>query len=508
MPRVHIRKYLKEDPNMKRIATLMLALMMLLSLAPLAIADEPVRIIAYTSTSAGGFPADLESNYVYQQILDRTGVAFEVIYLDEYDVALNARIMGEEEWHMASMKSATNLVTYASQEMLLPLTDYAEELKVIYDKYGYDTDISSLYYDGVQYGIPAAKAISDYYYMILVRQDINEKYNLTVPTTVPELYDYCLKIKDIDINDDGQANTIPFTGWTGNNGFTAITAPFGVFLGNKVILDAEGKASNTLLAPRMKEALEWVKKFWDAGLVDAEVFTTNTNVKANVVACNVGVAAMPWSNILKQSYVDQYKAVKPDAHYTWIGALTDGQGGDPVYAIAENEKFSGSKFAINVDCTEEEIEAIWKVLHYFCTDEGMMLAYQGQENVHWVYDENGDVRPTDKSADANFVHAYQILGRYDAFYLKAKFPEAQEAVAFGLATPKLIVYNGNVICPEDYNLADLDAYVKEQIIAFIKGERALDQWDAFIQELYDAYDFQTWLDICEEQLVAQGIAKE
>ncbi|MBR5231467.1 MAG: hypothetical protein IKW00_04395 [Clostridia bacterium] len=492
---------------MKRIVTLMLAIMMVLSMAAFAQAEEPIRIVCYTDTNANGFPADLESNYVYQQILDRTGVAFEVIYLDEYDVALNARIMGEEEWHMASMKSATNLVTYASQEMLLPLTDYADDLKVAYERYGYDTDIPSLYYDGVQYGIPAAKAISDYYYLILVREDINQKYNLTTPTTVPELYDYCKALKAIDVNEDGQDNTIPFTGWTKNNGFTAITAPFGVFLGNKVILDAEGKASNTLLAPRMKEALEWVRKFWADGLVDAEVFTGDSNVKANVVACNVGVAAMPWSNILKAKYVEQYKAVKPDAQYGWIGALTDGKGGDPVYAIAEYEKYTGAKFVINEACTEEEIEAIWKVLRYFCTDEGMMLVYQGQENVHWVYDENHEVALTSRNGEANFVHAYQILGRDDAVYLKGKFPEAKEAIAFGLATPKLIVYNGNVVCPEDYNLADLDAYVNEEMIKFIKGERALEEYDAFIKELYDAYDFQTWLDICEEQLQAQNIAK-
>lgn len=507
MPRVHIRNIKKEDPKMKRIVTLMLAIMMVLSMASFAQAEEPVRIVAYTSTSAGGFPADLESNYVYQQILEKTGVAFEMIYLDEFEISLNARIFGGDTWHMAHMKTAADLVTYASQECLLPLTDYAEELKVIYETYGYDTDIASLYYDGVQYGIPAAKAISDYYDLILVRKDINDKYGLTTPTTVPELYDYCLKIKEIDINEDGADNTIAFTGWTNNDGLSAITVPFGTYLGNKVILDAEGKASNTLLAPRIKEALEWVKKFWDAGLVDAEVFTTNTNVKANVVACNVGVAAMPWANILKAKYVADYKAVKPDAEYTWIGALSDGQGGAPAYSIAENEKFTGEKFAINVDCTEEEIAAIWKVLHYFCTPEGMMLCYMGQENVHWVYDENGDVQVTDKSAEANFVHAYQVLGRYDAVYLAAKFPEAKDAVAFGLSTPKLIVYNGNVVCPDDYNLADLDAYINEQLIQFVKGERALDEWDAFIQELYDAYDFQTWLDICTEQLQAQGLSK-
>ena len=55
---------------MKRIVTLMLAVMMVLSMATFAQAEEPVRIVCYTNTSAGGFPADLESNYVYQQILD------------------------------------------------------------------------------------------------------------------------------------------------------------------------------------------------------------------------------------------------------------------------------------------------------------------------------------------------------------------------------------------------------------------------------------------------------
>ena len=491
---------------MKRIATLMLAVIMLLSIAPISMADEPVRIVAYTNVSAGGFPANLEDNYVYKQILDRLNVALEVIYLDEYDNALSARIMGGDDWHMCIL-SPDQMVTYASQETLLDLTPYADELKVIYETYGYDTDIASLYYNDVQYAIPAAKALGDYYYMILVRDDINQKYNLTVPTTVPELYDYCMAIKDIDVNNDGQNNTIPMTGWVNNIGLTAITAPFGVYLGNKVIVDENGKVSNSLLAPRMKEALEWVRKFWDAGLLDAEIFTSNSNVKANVIACNVGVAAMPWSNILKKAYTEQYKAVDPNAQYTWISALSDGQGGDPAYAIAEYEKYAGDKWSINIDCTEEEIEAIWKVLHYFCTDEGQMLCYMGQENVHWVYDENHDVQVTDRSKEANFVHAYQMLGRNDAYYLAAKFPEAKEAVAFGLATPKLIVYNGSIVCPETYNLVDLDAYVKEQVIAFIKGERALDDWDNFIQELYNSYDFQTWLDICEEQLVAQGLAK-
>ena len=149
---------------MKRIVTLMLAVMMVLSMATFAQAEEPVRIVCYTNTSAGGFPADLESNYVYQQILDRTGVAFEMIYLDEYEVSLNARIFGGDTWHMASMKTAADLVTYADQEVLLDLTPYAEADP--------DFDISAMYpgvmdfsyIDGKLISIPNGRSCPVMYY--------------------------------------------------------------------------------------------------------------------------------------------------------------------------------------------------------------------------------------------------------------------------------------------------------------------------------------------------------
>ena len=277
-------------------------------------------------------------------------------------------------------------------------------------------------------------------------------------------------------------------------------------LGNYVII-RDGKVTNSLLQPRMVEALEMCKKFFDEGLLDPDMFSSNSQVKAHVIACNTAVAAMPWSNILKAAYVAQYKEVNPEADYTWIGALS--QGGDPCYGVAKYDKYAGDHAVINADVTDKELEAIFKVLEYMCTEEGMMLVYAGVENEHWTRNEDGSIALV-PGADklTNYTHMYQLLGRNDAFYLQVKFPEASEATAFGLATPRYIYYNTSVVLPDDFNLADMENYVKTQMLAFIKGERPISEYETFVQELNDNYAFADYMKLATEQLVEQGLANE
>lgn len=194
---------------MKKLISLLLVAVMVLSFGLVnASAEEPVTIICYTNDSANNAPTDLKDDFVYQTILARTGVDFRVVYLDEYDTSLAARLMGGDDWHMF-LCDADQMRTYAAQDMLLPLSSYTDMLNTIYGSYGEDTNISALYYDGEMYAIPAAKAISDYYLMILVRNDWNEKYpDLKVPTTVDELYDYCHFLANNDPDGNGIKDTI------------------------------------------------------------------------------------------------------------------------------------------------------------------------------------------------------------------------------------------------------------------------------------------------------------
>ncbi len=489
---------------MKKLISMLLVLVMLMGISAIAMAEDPVTITVVTNKLGNGHPDNLEDNFVYQKILERTGVAVDLIYLDEYDTALGNRIAGDDIPDMMYL-DAQHVQTYADQEILLCLDDYkdSEVFQHIFATYGEDTDIPSLYVDGHMYAIPAAMAISDYYYLILVRKDWNEKYGKVAPTTVDELYDYCYWMANNDPDGNGVKDTIGFTGF-GINGLAAITSPYDVALGNYVLI-RDGKVTNSVLQPRMVEALTMLKKFYDNGLLDPDIMN-NSSVKANTIACNVGVSAMPWSNILKAKYVEQYKAVNPDAEYVWIPALS--QGGDPCYTIAAHDLYEGFKMCINADITPEKLEAIWKVLDYMTTDEGVMLVYTGLEGVHWNYDENHQVVTTDRIGEANYTHEWQWLGRNDKLYLEIKFPEAGEATAFGLATPAFEYYNSSVVIPADFNLSDMEDYIKSQLIGFYKGDRDLAEYDKFVQELYDSYDFGTYMDMVTEQLVAQGLATE
>ena len=139
----------------------------------------------------------------------------------------------------------------------------------------------------------------------------------------------------------------------------------------------------------------------------------------------------------------------------------------------------------------------------------MMLVYTGLENEHWTRNEDGSIALVPGSDKiTNYTHMYQLLGRNDAFYLQVKFPEASEATAFGLATPRYIYYNTSVVLPDDFNLADMENYVKTQMLAFIKGERPISEYETFVQELNDNYAFADYMKLATEQLVEQGLANE
>ena len=53
---------------MKRIVTLMLAIMMVLSMATFAQADEPIRIVCYTNTNANDYTKTDTNTYCWRRL--------------------------------------------------------------------------------------------------------------------------------------------------------------------------------------------------------------------------------------------------------------------------------------------------------------------------------------------------------------------------------------------------------------------------------------------------------
>lgn len=464
---------------------------------------EPVKLTIGVASLNNGFPDDKAKDFVYQTILERTGVDVEFVVIDDYYTALNVRLTGNNAPDMFN-SDREHIQVYAAQGLLKDLNDTKEKLKPVFDYLGSDYDNYTLYVDDHLYALPKQNALTSRYYTMHIRQDYLDAYGLETPTTVDELYNYCMTVKENDPVGGGQ--TIPFTG-EGWKALDVLANPYDVAYGNHIIV-RDGQVTNTLFQPGMKEALEVGKKFWDSGLVDPDIFTKKL-AKEHTLAAFAGASAIEWSNVLKESYVKQIHDVNPDAEYVWTAPLKKADGTPGVYGRDDYNFNGGDKFVVNADITDEKLDAIVRLMNYLTTDEGVMLSYVGLENEHWSYDSNGKVViDKEKQAETNYTSSYQLIGRNDPVYLTLKFPEAAEVIAFTTDMDRYIVYDKTITVPETYYLDDLNTYVNDQMIAFLKGERPISEYDAFIDELYSIYDLQTYMDIASSQLTEMGLAEK
>jgi len=465
--------------------------------------DEPVTITIGVSTLGNGFPQTNEENWMRQIIFEKTNVWVDLILIDDYYNALNVQLTGGQAPDFFDA-DFDHMKEYADQGLIQPINQYKESFVPVLEWLGEEYDNFGLYVEDEMYAFPKAEAIGDLYQMLLVRQDILDKYDMEIPKTVDEFYDFCVK----SVKDDVTGLNTMGVGAIQFAGYEIIAGTYGVMLGNYVVIK-DGEVTNTLLDPNMKDALTAVKKFEDAELVSPNIWNKGTAVVEMRQGQTVAGSAS-WAHLLKQSYLDVLHAVNPDAEWAYMPALESNvEGVETVVGFYDYNSNAGSKFVVNAETSEEKINAFIKVLNYVATDEGKMLTWLGVQGTHWDYDANGNAVVLEgQDAAINYTNKYQLAGRNDDEYLAVKFPEAAEANEFRTHYNRLLKYNNVLDVPTDFYLEDLEAYVNDQLIAFIQGERPIDEYDAFVQELYDVYDFQRYMDIAAEQLIAMDLANK
>ncbi len=464
---------------------------------------EPITITVGTSTSANGFPESEELDYVRNLIYERTMVWIDLVVIDDYYTSLNMQLIGgtAPDFFFADNE---HMQGYVSQGLIQEVTDWNDDIATVYDRIGAQYDNYTLYVDGVQHAFPKAEAVSSSYNGIWMREDILTSLGANVPTTVSELYDLCVNVKN---NDPTGLITFALSGRQFYP-YNIIAGAYGTQLGNYVTI-VDGKVSNTVLDANMPAALTKLNEFYSAGLISSNTFNAGSGDKEirNGVAF---AGSCQWSTVLKQAYMDNLDAAYPGGKLIGIDMLqSEVSGVEAVFGISDYNSNGGEKLTINADTSEEKIAALVRVLNYLATDEGQMLSWMGIEGTHWDYDANGNAYVIEGQADAiNYVHAYQLIGRNDPEYLAVKFPEANDFTQNYLPTlNRLQIYNDVLQIPDTYYLDDLETYINDQLLMFVKGERPISEYDKFVQELYDVYDLQTYIDIATEQLGALGLLK-
>jgi len=198
-----------------------------------------------------------------------------------------------------------------------------------------------------------------------------ENLGLSVPGTTDELYDVLMAFKEKDADGDGDAdNEIPFGGrFEGAYPEMFLLAAFGL-ADNTWDVDGDGQVLYVPASENYFHYLEYMKKLWDAKLIDEEFFSqTDDQFNSKAASVKYGFfrsGGANWTSISDPAGYLQYKMFEP---------ITSDYNGEKIApAVAANISYG---FSITDQCEYPEVLARW--LDYTYTPEGSIYTRYGSE---------------------------------------------------------------------------------------------------------------------------------
>jgi len=333
------------------------------------------------------------SDKVIKTYEDYTGVTVDWRWEnnDTYGEKLGLTLMDRDNMPMiltATGDLTANIVDAAKKGAFWDLTDYFKDEKNYPNFYQADPDVlKALTVDGKVIGVYRARAKGRY--GLSYRKDWAEKVGITeVPKTVDDVYDMMYKFTYEDPDGNGKDDTygLEMTKYTGP--LDIIQTWFGV--GNEWV-EKDGKLVPVHQTEEYKEALKWMKKIYDDGLMRKDWATIDSGTFQE--ACKKGEAGMfidvmdggkrIWQYFDKndvKSVVDSSKSASMELVGPINNKTLATSGFNGYYLITK----AGAK-------TEQDLKNCLKFLDKMCDDEMRILADYGLEGITYKINDAGKI---------------------------------------------------------------------------------------------------------------------
>lgn len=518
---------------MKRLLSLVLALMLCASLVPLAAsaetdlsAYEPDPNKVYEISVANYMLAPLGDEPVVKELIEeKFNVKLDIWYLDDskWDELMSVRLSGGEVPDWFRIRKVDQLPTYVNQGVLAELPvevieKYAPTIAATLNEFSPGI-LDSGRVDGVQYALPAASASNAIHIPLVYRQDWMEKLGVTsLPTTLDEFVDLMYRFA----NEDPDGNGVKDTYGLSQDGMQAIYGAYGLVIDpdDYYFVERDGQVVDCATAPEFKEALALMRQMYADGVIDPEFITgENTGgywaLSHSFIQGRIGFSCRGnyyhWAPTgafqvknTEGEMVDndpgaiakEIELVNPDAKLGFGPALVneDGQGGIKMYNSLKGF------YGFGVLCEKDKIGKILQILEYMstCSPEEKITFAKGIQGTHWEWSDRDREMITilpPYNEDSNFD--FKLGGRQLAFSLPILAKDYQ--TEWGIET--LGYLEGGiesaimVPLPEvsEYQ-GDLTRMRDEMVVAIITGEKPLEYFDEYVtnylaaggQEIIDA----------------------
>lgn len=370
---------------MKKLVSLFLALVMVLSMASFASADEPFTITVMLPDLNALVEAQLENNPVLDAIEEATGVRLQIIYAanSSYGDSLNTTMTdpSEKQPMLIAMTDArgTTMINNARAGAFWDLTDYVNDSENYPNLAGNPGIYNNISIDGRIYGIYRTRAYprAGIYY----RKDIAAECGITeVPTTLEELTNLAMALANYSA-DTYALNMCSYTAGT----ISVITVAHGA--PNEWGIDENNNVYPAHKSPAYLEGLNWLRNLYQAGGIDPNFATIDSTQWDNIE--RTGKAFMRFDcldNCYRQQEWFEKNAGVTEQVWEMVGGLAKADGSISVWP--QNPGFSG-EIVVTKAVKEEDLPKVMKFLDWVNTAEGQMMINWGVNGVTYLLDEEG-----------------------------------------------------------------------------------------------------------------------
>ena len=440
----------------------------------------------------------------YEEIL---GVKFNFIYLDRSKMTelLNMRIASNQIPDV--MRLSRDLYqSYIDQGVLTPFTE--EELEKnaptvhqLCKENAWESLWENLQVDGKLYGIPALNAQGAYPLVPIWRDDWLKKVGIDkIPETIDEAEVAFRKFVKEDPDGNGANDTYALS----DKGFNAVYGAFGT-QEYALWLEKDGKLEYSMTMPEMKEALTLLNKWYQEGLIDPEFITGESKGQywANTVSFWNGrigfsvpgmyyhISSADETEVASQNYTSFKEIQGENASYKPGVPFKGPDGKSGTYKWGT---YAGNYIVMgkNVEKDQAKKEKILQIHEKINSDfDFYKLCILGIENEDYTFDgerydktlfTNKNITTASAGLDTNGIAYVQNNFEFGAEVKKKDFAFADKVASIPGYVNK--VWTG---LPSSGQYASIvESKGKEAIILFISGQRSLDEFDKYVEEMNTA----------------------
>ncbi|NJD01198.1 MAG: extracellular solute-binding protein [Ruminiclostridium sp.] len=454
-------------------------------------ANEPVKL-TYLMEDWGTIKGSADEKLVLERIKEETGVELIPIAIpsEGYDDKVNLKFAAGEDFDLYREANAGSGKPWKVNEryadgLIKSLSPYIDEYGPLFkDETVMPKDfLASATIDNNIVGMPYGQALGSKY-VITVRKDWLNKLGLSEPATIEEYQAFLEKVKETDLNGNGQMDEVPLYtgGWVNGPQWKEI---FLVHGGNDWI-DENGGYNAAILDPNYKLMLKTLQDWYKKGLIWKEAYTAQPEQAREMSAKNLVASYGFWWSEPEYAAMN-FRASVPEVENVVI--LPKGPGLNK--KLQEKRPFG--LLLVTSKCKNPE-KAV-ALMNWALTTDGANTLTYGIEGVHWQY---GDVEKksvnlmgvvNNDASKAKYYAQYALFGGLPNIpFVNNIFNYYYSAVVKTVNSFPQEEFLGKDFVYNDANweskkyINDMETLIKENEQKIIMGQTSADEWDNVIKK--------------------------